>query len=894
MTMISNKNRLKTGNVSVLNRASAGIGIAGLSGIAAAQSASAQTNFQSLPGADYLIDQATGAARVTYQGQLYQVNAGHYIVNADGSISISSQAAATVAPGLSNTTVSTSGTPVDGSVLNAAAGSGGGLFGGNSLLLGTGVLGAAAVGVGGYFLFESLNNDDDDDDNDTIAPTNDTVAPTMEITFDDDSLGLGQRTTVTFEASEVITDFDRSNLIIEGGELSVLETNDNKTFTATFTADQTSTAPRIGIANNFKDAAGNDNATITPTTGTKDSSRPTMEITFTNGDGDDVTTLIANQTVTVTFNASEVINGFTIDDVIAVGGTVEGFTDNQDGTYTATFTADETGTDPIITIADGGFTDAAGNGNALMSISIDKDIDAPTMTIAFTDDTLHLGQETTVIFTASEAIADFDMSDVAFEGGELTDWTEIDDKTFTATFTANNDWTQDFTFSIAANAFADLAGNKNTEAVETLALDPLPMTDVYYLPDAAFDDQGTFDASTVSDFSELSYVGGDISGALTIEGIADDTTIALRSGATNAGSLTLTTANDASNIGVVLNNAGGVELGTLDTDNITGTVTLTSIGGGANSIGTLTSSAAEIVIDGGTETDTAQALTITEVGADVTSIDATGFTATFTVSGVAAGSGDTATALSITGGNGTNDLTGGDGDDTLTGGTDVDTLTGGAGDDTIEGGDGDDTITGGTGADVLTGGDGNDTINGGDGNDTIEGGDGNDTIDGGVGDDAITGGDGDDIITGGAGIDTLTGGSGADIFVFDAGDTGTPNSATFDTIADFTITDDKIRLTGQSLMADAEPGDYQVQNGVYIFNSTPASLGDAIGDIRVALGDTADTVVFFNHGSHTYAYASFTSSTRADDVLIRLADQTEAVESISTGTDGDADLFTLA
>ena len=61
MTMISNKNRLKTGNVSVLNRASAGIGIAGLSGIAAAQSASAQTNFQSLPGADYLIDQATGA-----------------------------------------------------------------------------------------------------------------------------------------------------------------------------------------------------------------------------------------------------------------------------------------------------------------------------------------------------------------------------------------------------------------------------------------------------------------------------------------------------------------------------------------------------------------------------------------------------------------------------------------------------------------------------------------------------------------------------------------------------------------------------------------------------------------------------------------------------------------
>ena len=417
MTMISNKNRLKTGNVSVLNRASAGIGIAGLSGIAAAQSASAQTNFQSLPGADYLIDQATGAARVTYQGQLYQVNAGHYIVNADGSISISSQAAATVAPGLSNTTVSTSGAPVDGSGLNAAAGSGGGLFGGNSLLLGTSVLGAAAVGVGGYFLFESLNDDEEnnDDDNDTIAPTNDTVAPTMTITFADDSLGLGQQTTVTFTASEAITDFDRSNLTIEGGTLSVLETNDNKTFTATFTADQTSTAPRIGIANNFKDTAGNDNADVTPATGTKDSSRPTMEITFTDD------SLGLDQQTTVTFEASEVISGFTIDDVIAVGGSLSNLqtTDNQ--TFTATFTADDSDEDPSISIAADAFKDRAGNDNADVTPATGtKDSSRPTMEITFTDDSLGLDQQTTVTFEASEVISGFTIDDVIAVGGSLS------------------------------------------------------------------------------------------------------------------------------------------------------------------------------------------------------------------------------------------------------------------------------------------------------------------------------------------------------------------------------------------------------------------------------------------------------------------------------------------
>ena len=374
------------------------------------------------------------------------------------------------------------------------------------------------------------------------------------------------------------------------------------------------------------------------------------------------------------------------------------------------------------------------------------------MAITFTDNdgdqvtTLAAGGTVNVTFSTLEDIVGFDIDDVISIGGELGDLIDNLDGTYTTTFTADNDWTEDFTLIVAANAFTDLAGNQNAKLTAS------PTSGVYNLLEAAFDDEGMFDASTVSDFSELSYVGSDISRALTIEGIADDRTIALRSGATNAGSLTLTTATDDSNIGVVLNNAGGVELGTLDTDNITGTVTLTSIGGGANSIGTLTSSSgASIVINGGKETDTPQALTITTVGADVTSINADGFTATFTVSGVAAGSGDAATALSITGSNGTNDLTGGDGDDTLTGGADVDTLTGGAGDDTINGGDGNDTITGGTGADVLTGGDGNDTINGGDGNDTIEGGDGNNTIDGGDGNDIITAGAGNDIITGGVG-----------------------------------------------------------------------------------------------------------------------------------------------
>ena len=166
MSMISKKTRLAStsASASAMMRATSA-GAVGVSMLAAVAAVEAQTNFMVLPGAEFVIDQATGSARVTYQGQMYQVNAGHYLVNADGSISISAEAASTVAPGLTTDTFTTLGAPVDSSVLDASADAGGGLFGGNSgLAIGAGVLGLAAVGVGGYFLFQSLSNDDDDND----------------------------------------------------------------------------------------------------------------------------------------------------------------------------------------------------------------------------------------------------------------------------------------------------------------------------------------------------------------------------------------------------------------------------------------------------------------------------------------------------------------------------------------------------------------------------------------------------------------------------------------------------------------------------------------------------------------------------------------------------------
>lgn len=73
--------------------------------------------------------------------------------------------------------------------------------------------------------------------------------------------------------------------------------------------------------------------------------------------------------------------------------------------------------------------------------------------------------------------------------------------------------------------------------------------------------------------------------------------------------------------------------------------------------------------------------------------------------------------------------------------------------------------------------------------DVINGQGGNDTLTGLSGDDILRGGEGDDLLNGGVGKDTLNGGAGKDIFVL-AGNTD------FDLIADFTLGQDLIGLTG--------------------------------------------------------------------------------------------------
>ena len=120
--------------------------------------------------------------------------------------------------------------------------------------------------------------------------------------------------------------------------------------------------------------------------------------------------------------------------------------------------------------------------------------------------------------------------------------------------------------------------------------------------------------------------------------------------------------------------------------------------------------------------------------------------------------------------------------------------------------------------DAQFGGVANDDIVTGDGDDTVMAGDGNDTIDGGAGDDVIEGGDGDDVISGGAGDDQLTGGAGADTFVFD------PSVAGTDTITDYNVTEDTIRI-----------------EGIGGTNAAEDDFAGAIGTLTFSGGDSSNT-----------------------------------------------------
>ena len=278
----------------------------------------------------------------------------------------------------------------------------------------------------------------------------DTTRPMVVITMDDDNLTIGEKAMVTFTFSEAVTGFTNADLTIEGGTLTGVGSSDGG---VSWTAEFTPTAPMQDASNviTLNMAGVSDLADLTGNAGSGwnesdnyaiDTVRPTVT-SFVVAD----TSLTAGETSLVTITFSEAITGFTSDDLAVANGTLSAVTPGMDGgiTWTAILTpnANVSDTTNVITLANAGVSDLAGNaGASATSDNYAINTAPPTASIVVADNALQIGDTPQVTITFSEAVSGFTNADLTIANGSLTTVNTTDGGiTYTATFTPDENIT---------------------------------------------------------------------------------------------------------------------------------------------------------------------------------------------------------------------------------------------------------------------------------------------------------------------------------------------------------------------------------------------------------------------------------------------------------------------
>ncbi|NBY03558.1 MAG: hypothetical protein EBQ87_16520, partial [Planctomycetes bacterium] len=183
------------------------------------------------------------------------------------------------------------------------------------------------------------------------------------------------------------------------------------------------------------DIAGNQS---TVGTFTIDTTAPSVVVTS------NLSTLVSNQTATITFTFSENPIGFTNTDVIVNGGTISGFTSTADPkVYSGIFTPSPNSTaNGTISVSIGSYTDLANNPGASDSTSIMVDTLGPSLAISSDKPELEYHQTAAITFSFSELPVGFDLVDITLTGGTLSNLkaSPINQTIYTALFTPTIDF----------------------------------------------------------------------------------------------------------------------------------------------------------------------------------------------------------------------------------------------------------------------------------------------------------------------------------------------------------------------------------------------------------------------------------------------------------------------
>jgi VCBS repeat-containing protein len=157
--------------------------------------------------------------------------------------------------------------------------------------------------------------------------------------------------------------------------------------------------------------------------------------------------------------------------------------------------------------------DQNGNTSSTGSDSATVDTLGATLDITASDTNLSAGESTTVTFQFSEDVLGFDSGDVTVAGGTLTNFTLVDNNTWTATFTQSG--TDIPLISVANGTFTDLYGNNGTGDSLTLNRNPVATDDTASVNEDATvagnllsnDTDADSDSRTVSAFRAGSEAG---------------------------------------------------------------------------------------------------------------------------------------------------------------------------------------------------------------------------------------------------------------------------------------------------------------------------------------------------------------------------------------------------
>ncbi|MFA6143613.1 MAG: Ig-like domain-containing protein [Sulfuricurvum sp.] len=267
--------------------------------------------------------------------------------------------------------------------------------------------------------------------------TIDTAAPTATIDMGSTMIKAGDTTTVTITFSEAVTGFSNADVSVANGIIDTFTSSDSGvTWTATFTPSTNieSTSNIITLANTYTDVHFNTGTSATSSNYSIDTKAPTVTIT-----NDQVGTAnIAGGDIVYTFTFREEVSGFDATD-IGVANAIKGaFLQVSSTVYTLLVTP-ATGFegDVSVSVAANVATDSAGNNNSAAFESIQVvDMVAPTVTVTLASSALTIGETTIVTITFSEAVANFDNSDVIAPNGTLSTFTSANGgSTWTALFT---------------------------------------------------------------------------------------------------------------------------------------------------------------------------------------------------------------------------------------------------------------------------------------------------------------------------------------------------------------------------------------------------------------------------------------------------------------------------